>query len=573
MSGIGTVAADNATTTSAKLKHIGTSLLPLALFVASTLGYEQVVPRGPAGQAPSSPALVSTKPASGPTDAPTQRPISSIADERTGKPKSLPTAPLREQPSAPRTTPDFANALRDERSLLELSRIEAARIPVRAALELKPSVSPPDPVPAVVSAAPAVAVPPAVALEPVATSRVLATTTGSTSPLPLGFRNDGDGGLGAYAIVRGVPPKSVLSHGIAVGDDSWLIDGADIAITSIDLGGRTSGKFDLEFAVLSATSVLLYRETLTIDVKNAETASVAAPAPIIPAIVAEPPLLPGAEPTPATVSLPFPQPTGVEAAPVVPAVTLRVSRDTNLIPGRGGLLKLDIEPAAAIPVGAFVVVRGLPVDTVLSRGMSMGPQAWLLTLAELSDLEVRLPATASGTVHLSTTLITVDGNLIAADKFEIALHTPPPPAALPAPVLVKNQPVVVTPPVVPQIPAAGPRVVTRAIALPAIPPANAPLAKPSAVALTPAQIALARGRRMLDIGNIAAARPMLERSALEGSGDAAALLGASFDADWLRNSGALGITADAGKARYWYDEARKLGVLEVERITSAPKGR
>ena len=88
----------------------------------------------------------------------------------------------------------------------------------------------------------------------------------------------------------------------------------------------------------------------------------------------------------------------------------------------------------------------------------------------------------------------------------------------------------------------------------------------------------ARGRLVrLDnvLGEILAAHaypPVIERTLAEAL-VLTALLGASFDADWLRNSGALGITADAGKARYWYDEARKLGVLEVERITSAPKGR
>lgn len=64
---------------------------------------------------------------------------------------------------------------------------------------------------------------------------------------------------------------------------------------------------------------------------------------------------------------------------------------------------------------------------------------------------------------------------------------------------------------------------------------------------------------MLELGNIAAARPLLERSAREGSGEAAALLAASFDADWLREKGALGIAADATKASYWTEEARKLG--------------
>jgi TPR repeat protein len=133
--------------------------------------------------------------------------------------------------------------------------------------------------------------------------------------------------------------------------------------------------------------------------------------------------------------------------------------------------------------------------------------------------------------------------------------------------------VAVTPPASPQVAAAGPsQIVTRAIPPTAVALAPVPANVPASTA-TPGQVALARGRRMLDLGNIAAARPLLERSAAEGSGDAAALLGASFDSDWLGKAGVLGIAADATKARYWYDEARKLGVQNIERITTAPKGR
>ena len=71
---------------------------------------------------------------------------------------------------------------------------------------------------------------------------------------------------------------------------------------------------------------------------------------------------------------------------------------------------------------------------------------------------------------------------------------------------------------------------------------------------------------MLQSGNIAVARPLLERAAREGSAEAAALLGASFDADWLKRSGALGISGDAATATRWFEEARRMGAADVERI-------
>ncbi len=587
MSDFGTVAAENATGTSAKLKHIGTSLLPLALFVASTLGYEQFTQSRQAGPAPSAPALVSAKLAAGPADAPVAGPKAGTSGERTESLVSPPKA-------ATRTIPDIQIALRDERSLLELSRLETARAPIAAAPPSSPLEQPPKTTPepalaprqAAVAALPQVPSPPVPPIEPVTSRRVVDAMVDSVEPVALGFKNEGDTGLGAYAIVRGVPATARLSHGIAVAEDSWLIDGVDIPRTTIDLGVRTSGKVVLDLAVLSSTSVLLHRETVTIDVKQQPTAApalAAAPAPTLaanteaaPRVEAEPAATITSPKTQAPVASPVTTPAPVSkaaaapVAPPMPPISVRISRETKLVPGRGGLLKLDIEPVWAIPPGAFVIVHGLPADTVMSRGIGMGPDAWLLTLAELSELEVRLPAKASGTLHLATTLVTIDGRLIAADKVDIALPAPLVPPALPAPAQPGPQPVAVPPPAA-RLAAAPSQIVTRALA--PKPAATAPAPTPPAAALTPAQIALARGRRMLDIGNIAAARPMLERSAREGSGDAAAWLAASFDDAWLRKTGALGISADAAKARYWYDEAQKLGVVDAERVTGLQKAR
>lgn len=72
-----------------------------------------------------------------------------------------------------------------------------------------------------------------------------------------------------------------------------------------------------------------------------------------------------------------------------------------------------------------------------------------------------------------------------------------------------------------------------------------------------------RGRRMLDAGNIALARPLLERAAATGSGEAANLLASSFDPAWLRRVGVIGIDGDPDSARRWATEAQRLGRAEA----------
>ena len=78
-----------------------------------------------------------------------------------------------------------------------------------------------------------------------------------------------------------------------------------------------------------------------------------------------------------------------------------------------------------------------------------------------------------------------------------------------------------------------------------------------------------RGRKLLDIGNVAMARPILERVAAAGSAEAALLLGASYDPIWLRTKGAIGVEADENKARSWYEIARKGGAAGAEKMLSA----
>jgi hypothetical protein len=82
---------------------------------------------------------------------------------------------------------------------------------------------------------------------------------------------------------------------------------------------------------------------------------------------------------------------------------------------------------------------------------------------------------------------------------------------------------------------------------------------------TSAEIAtlIERAEALLRNGDIASARLLLNRAAADGSTQAAFELGMTFDAQFLRRKGALGVDADETQARDWYERASKLGSAEA----------
>ncbi len=72
-------------------------------------------------------------------------------------------------------------------------------------------------------------------------------------------------------------------------------------------------------------------------------------------------------------------------------------------------------------------------------------------------------------------------------------------------------------------------------------------------------ILLKRGKRLLDNGDLAAARLLLRRAAEAGSAEGALMLGTTFDPAVLQRLGAIGARPDLAKARQWYQRAAELG--------------
>jgi|GEM_PF-5519016 len=84
-----------------------------------------------------------------------------------------------------------------------------------------------------------------------------------------------------------------------------------------------------------------------------------------------------------------------------------------------------------------------------------------------------------------------------------------------------------------------------------------------ATAASEASILVDQGKRMIDRGNIAAARSLLEPAARAGNPTALMALAETFDPNMLAAWGARGLSADAQAARELYARAHMAGVAEA----------
>ena len=154
----------------------------------------------------------------------------------------------------------------------------------------------------------------------------------------------------------------------------------------------------------------------------------------------------------------------------------------------------------------------------------MAPAEWNLTPDEIGDLKLKLPESARGGADMRVELVAADGAILASavTRLDIA---PDPRAAL---ILRSDE---------------SGRIADL----------------------------IAHGHKMIDVGYLAGARAYFKRAAEAGSGDAALLLGATFDPEFIDKIGAQGIRADPKEARGWYERAEQLGVKDAESKLKALK--
>jgi hypothetical protein len=109
--------------------------------------------------------------------------------------------------------------------------------------------------------------------------------------------------------------------------------------------------------------------------------------------------------------------------------------------------------------------------------------------------------------------------------------------------------------------------------------APVPASQSTLAAITSAPVApdaaqfLQRAQLMLSSGNIGAARVLLERAVELGSGEAALVLGSTYDAARSRELGIAWSTPNSGLARRWYERAAMLGAEDArQRLRDLDKG-
>jgi TPR repeat protein len=93
----------------------------------------------------------------------------------------------------------------------------------------------------------------------------------------------------------------------------------------------------------------------------------------------------------------------------------------------------------------------------------------------------------------------------------------------------------------------------------AVPPPASPDAAAPKMNAAVVKDLVAKGDRLLEKGDIVAARTMYQRAAEMGSGSAALTLGATYDPTRLWSLGALGMVGNKERARQWYARASELG--------------
>jgi hypothetical protein len=86
-----------------------------------------------------------------------------------------------------------------------------------------------------------------------------------------------------------------------------------------------------------------------------------------------------------------------------------------------------------------------------------------------------------------------------------------------------------------------------------------PAAKTATLAPDEIAMLVKRGKDLMMNGDISSARLLLRRAAAAGNAEAALAFGSTFDPAVITRLGAIGVQADAAKARKWYERAAALG--------------
>ena len=181
----------------------------------------------------------------------------------------------------------------------------------------------------------------------------------------------------------------------------------------------------------------------------------------------------------------------------------------------------------------YFLIRGLPAGAQLSTGRQSDSGTWLVKAEHANDLRLQLGAVAEGDYPVEIYLLRSGDAPQGRRNLVLRVET-------------RQQTQTVA--------SADARWPSTLLGL-------VPAARAAEAPVVPARSSLVydRSERLIEEGDIAAARLLLMHLAERGEGDAAYKLARTFDSDVLSEFGAEGIAPDPASARAWYERAAQRG--------------
>ena len=180
-------------------------------------------------------------------------------------------------------------------------------------------------------------------------------------------------------------------------------------------------------------------------------------------------------------------------------------------------LPLQIQPEEAAREPFILVLSGSPAGTTLFGATRIGSDTWFLPPGSSNRIEITFSEWSTSVFEITIALRRTTGLVAAQTKAWIAV--PPPPA--------------------------GPEAVLK-------------------IDDTAAKELLEKANRLLEKGEVVAARAVYQRAAEMGSGSAALMLGSTYDPRRLWSVGVIGMVGNKERARQWYSRAAELGHPEAK---------
>ena len=180
----------------------------------------------------------------------------------------------------------------------------------------------------------------------------------------------------------------------------------------------------------------------------------------------------------------------------------------------------------------YLLIRGLPAEAKLSAGRQSESGTWLVKGDYLHDLTLSIGEAGAGDYPIEVYVLQSGDGPQARRSLVLRVEVPTPTYTF------------------------GPDMSWAAALLDVVPSAHA-AEEPAAPA--EARVLRERAKRLLDEGDIAAARLLLLHLAERGEGDAAYELARTFDREMLTSLGARFMDGDAARARDWYERASQDG--------------